>query len=1137
MNRRKFLGRIGLTTGGLLILQSGCAVRPEPGPSLATTGNAKARPAREEFQSPPFDCGPWVYWFWLNVNVTREGIVADLEAMKQAGIAGVLIMDVDEGTPPSFNGARFGDATWHELFQFACQEANRRGIEVNMTNDAGWCGSGGPWITPELSMQVVVWSATAATGGQPLHVQLPQPQARMEYYRDIAVLAFPTPPAESSGHSFRIANLHGLTEGYLDPRRGAQYNIPTRVNWETLPEDQVMKKSGIRELTEKMDRHGVLQCELPQGAWTILRLGHTTTGVKNHPAPAGGLGLETDKLSRQATLFQFQALMGRIIKNVGPLTGKTLVATHIDSWETGVQNWTPTMPSDFERLRGYDLLPYLPVLTGRVVESLEVSQRFLWDFRKTIGDLLVENYAAAMREVAKQHGLRLSIEGYSGEPASDVRYGGQASEPMAECWSWSRFGARESVTEMTGAGHVYGRNVIGQETFTAGSDEKWLGHPAVVKDIGDWTFCEGINRFVFHRYAMQPWVNPHDAPGMCMGPWGLHYERTQTWWSMSRAWHDYVARCCYMLRKGHFVADVCYMQVEGSPMRFLAPNGPGNPPRRPGHNYDVCPPELVLEQMEFKDGFLTLPASGMKYRVLVLPDSPTMSPKLLKKIKKLVDSGALVAGPKPEKSPGLQDYPHCDVEVRQLAKELWADGKIISSGTPAEILGRRGVKPDFECDQPMVRWIHRRADDTDIYFVANGAVEGKYPYAGRPLVANCSFRVTGARPEIWDPESGRTSAVALYDTSDGMTRIPLVLPAKASVFVIFRRGQSPLPGPTVEWIRRNAKTVLRAGGRQAPPKIEILSAIYGKPGDSRHTRDAKADLQKLIRKGQSIFPVAEIARIGGDPDVDVVKTLDIHCRVNGREKYLVLQDGDTVDFNIEHSLPPARVEAAPDGALRLCVTKAGDYQCRLASGETISVSVPNVPEPVQIPGLWTVRFPGGWGAPAQIQLDHLIAWNEHSDPGVRYFSGTATYHCQFSVSREFLSPDRRIALDLGNVAVMADVRLNGRDFGVLWKPPFEVDVTAALVAGGNSLEIAVTNLWVNRMIGDQQLPSDAERNDNGTLKNWPQWLLDGKRSPTGRFSFTTWELWRKNDPLAPSGLMGPVRMRTTLCRPLQVPSR
>ena len=194
MNRRDFLGRMGLTTSGLLILQSGCVIEAETeSPSGSKIAVSSAEKAKAEFASPPFDCGPWVYWFWLDVNVTREGITADLEAMKAVGIAGVLIMDVDQGTPPSFNGSQFGDSEWYKLFEFACREADRLGIQVNMTNDAGWCGSGGPWITPELSMQVVVWSSTSAEGGHPVNVQLPQPEARVDYYRDIAVLAFPTP--------------------------------------------------------------------------------------------------------------------------------------------------------------------------------------------------------------------------------------------------------------------------------------------------------------------------------------------------------------------------------------------------------------------------------------------------------------------------------------------------------------------------------------------------------------------------------------------------------------------------------------------------------------------------------------------------------------------------------------------------------------------------------------------------------------------------------------------------------------------------------------------------------------------------------------------------------------------------------
>jgi alpha-L-rhamnosidase len=311
MNRRDFLSRIGIATGGLLVLRSGCVIEAEAESSHGSkVTTSSAEKANAELASPPFDCRTWVYWFWLDVNVTREGIAADLESMKAVGIAGVLIMDVDQGTPPSFNGSQFGDSEWYGLFEFACQEADRLGIRVNMTNDAGVCPSGGPWITPELSMQVVAWSSASAEGGHPVNVQLPQPEARMDLYRDIAVLAFPTPAASLIGQGYRLPNINDLTDSFH-----SYDNAPTQINWDNFPADQLLPRSGILDMTEKMDGHGVLRCELPAGDWTTLRSGHTTTGIQNHPAPVGGVGLETDKLSRTATLLQFDALMGRITKS------------------------------------------------------------------------------------------------------------------------------------------------------------------------------------------------------------------------------------------------------------------------------------------------------------------------------------------------------------------------------------------------------------------------------------------------------------------------------------------------------------------------------------------------------------------------------------------------------------------------------------------------------------------------------------------------------------------------------------------------------------------------------------------------------------------------------------------------------
>ena len=579
--------------------------------------------------------------------------------MKRAGIGGVLYMETDQGAPRG--PAKFAGPLWRNLFKHICAEANRLGLEVNMNNDAGWCGSGGPWITPELSMQRVVWTETNVTGPTRLQCVLPRPPATANYYRDIAVFAFPTPAVKTT-----ISHLRGKSAN-------AKEEIPLRAAYTEPPAGSVVPRGRLVNLTGQLDSPaGRLTWDVPEGQWTLLRLGHTSTGKDNHPAPIDGRGLECDKLSKEAAETMFAGLMGKLIADNRKLVGekKTLVSTHIDSWEVGSQNWTPKFREEFQRLRGYDPLPLLPVLAGRVVDSMEISERFLWDVRMTVNDLLLENYAGHFRTMARQHGIRLSIEAYDGVPADDMAYAGRADEPMGEFWSYAAYSGSQWCTEMASAAHVYGKPILGAEAFTATDAEKWLGHPGSIKALGDWAFCEGINRFVFHRYALQPWTDAR--PGMSMGPWGLHYERTQTWWEQSRAWHEYLARCQFLLQQGLFVADLCFLAPEMSPQRFKSPVKSGLD--RPGYNFDGCPPEVVLTRMTVKDGRLVLP-DGMSYRLLVLPRVPAMTPALLRKIKDLVAEGATVVGAPPLKSPSLGGYPVCDDEVKRLALELWGEAQ------------------------------------------------------------------------------------------------------------------------------------------------------------------------------------------------------------------------------------------------------------------------------------------------------------------------------------------------------------------------------------------------------------------------------------------------------------------------------
>jgi hypothetical protein len=683
------------------------------------------------------------------------------------------------------------------------------------------------------------------------------------------------------------------------------------------------------------------------------------------------------------------------------------------------------------------------------------------------------------------------------------------------CEFWIGGGAFETCKEMASAAHTYGRRILGAESFTADNSERWLQHPATIKALGDRAFCEGVNRFVFHRYAMQPWLNY--KPGMTMGPWGVHYERTQTWWDITQAWHEYLARCQFLLRQGLFVADICYLQPEASPQGFYGH-------KRQGYDYDNCTAEVVLTRTKVKDSRLVLP-DGMTYRLLVLPDISTMTPPLLRKIRELVEAGATVVGPQPLKSPSLSDYPNCDEEVKRLADELWGDcdgktvkehaygkGKIIWGLTPEETLAKMGVQPDFTAG-PFIRWIHRSVGGMEIYFVASAGQQ--------PTEAVCTFRVTGKHPEFWQPETGRIERIAAYEQADGATRIPIRFEPSGSVFVVFR--QTAKRFDPVMSVTLNDQPLLPA----PEPKVKVVieKAVYGVLSDPNRTRDVRTKLQAVVDGGELSFQVARMAQ-GDDPAFGIVKTLVVEYGVGG--KSFKISGEDPEDITLAASAGSERVaEVHRGGTGRLWVEawEPGRYEVKTASGRTLRCETLALPQMQEITGPWELRFPPNCGAPERATLEKLISWSEHSESGVKYFSGAATYLKTITVPPKMLGKNRHLYLDLGKVQVMAQVKLNGKDLGILWKSPYRVDITDAVKAGENTLEVRVVNLWVNRMIGDEKMPEDSSRNADGTLKEWPQWLQGGKPSPAGRYTFTSWRLWKTDDSLLESGLIGPV----TLC--------
>jgi (4-O-methyl)-D-glucuronate---lignin esterase len=893
------------------------------------------------------------------------------------------------------------------------------------------------------------------------------------------------------------------------------------------------------------------------------------------------------------------------------LAGKSVNNCLIDSYEVGNNNWSPRFRDEFIKRRGYDPIRFLPVLSGRYVESGEMTERFLWDFRRTIGDLFAENYFSYFGDLCRKHGLKFSVEPYEG-PFECLQAGAKADIIMGEFWVGASGGVSNSVKLAASVGHTHGIRIIGSESFTARpTDGKWLQHPGALKMQGDSVWCAGINRFIFHTYAHQPWMDK--IPGMTMGQWGTHFGRFNTWWEQSRDWLAYVARSQYLLQQGRCVADVLFFAGEASP------NGNVMRPdlKAKGYDYDAIGTDL-MPALSVRDRLICTPSGG-NYRILVLPESTWMTPALARKVRDLVQAGAVVVGPKPQKSPSLSEYPACDAEVAKIADEVWGStpgehafgkGRIVWGGPVDEILASMGVKPDFAAlnSGAKTAYIHRSVDATDIYFISN-----QKPL---PQSIDCAFRVAGRLPELWNAETGYTEPAPIWRVEDGRTIVTLDLEQAGSVFVVFRQAAAAPSDPIVKTARQ---------GGALPPgkmtKLEISRAIYGafKRPDGGQV-DVTAKLKKMVKDG--LLQATASNELAGDPAPNVVKELQIEYAVDGVVKSAVFGEGQefklpegsaknssnleirraiygvikrpdrgqvdvtgklkkmvkdgllqaTVsnelagdpapnaakELRIEYTVdglaqsavfgegqefqlpdavqnmsPPAPHLLLEDGQLRLIAANAGRYSFTTASGAEKTATIESIPEPVKITGSWELTFPAGRGAPDRATFDSLISWPEHADAGIKYFSGTATYRKTITIPAALLGTDRTLQLDLGNVKEIAEVRLNGKDLGILWKSPFRVDITRAAKAGNNELEVRVTNLWPNRLIGDEQLPEDCEWNGI-VLKGWPDWMLKGTTRPVpGRVTFTTWKHWTKDSPLLPSGLLGPVVLRNLVKIPVK----
>ena len=559
------------------------------------------------------------------------------------------------------------------------------------------------------------------------------------------------------------------------------------------PDGDILDPASCIDLAGNFGENGTLDWAVPEGTWVVLRFGCTLTGKKTSWSSPTGEGLEGDPLDPAAMETQFQHIAAVLLKDVGSAAGPIFRAVEIDSWEILLPNWTMKYLDAFRQYRGYDARPYLPALAGRTVGSAEISDRFLHDFRKTLGDCVAENYFGRLTTLAQAAGIIQQSEAggvcYPKVMSMDaLKNLGRCDVPMGEFWqspTWREKEDQNTNGKQTAcAAHLYGKRVAAAEAFA--SFWHWVDSPATLKPTADRAFCEGFNQFVIYSTATR---SDEGTPGTEFIA-GTHFNRRVTWWNQARPFCDYIARCSHLLQQGLFAADVLFYNGDGCP-NFVAPKHI-DPALGPGYDYDVCNTEVLLTRLSVRDGRIVLP-DGMSYRLMVLPDRNSMPLEVVRKLKELVAAGMTLIGPKPEQTPGLADYPACDRQLKTEANDLWGDcdgrtvkehpfgkGRVVWGITPREILTRAGVVPDFEHDgngETFLDWIHRSDASTEIYFVVNRK--------DREESRTCTFRVSGRQPKILDPVTGAVRDARAFVQSGGRTSLPLEFAAFGSIFVIF----------------------------------------------------------------------------------------------------------------------------------------------------------------------------------------------------------------------------------------------------------------------------------------------------------------------------------------------------------------
>ena len=964
--------------------------------------------SKTEFASVPMEYRPWCYYWCLKGNFTEQQFTQDLEAMKKAGFGGLLFFDSrgyhedpERHIPvPVDIQYEFMSSEWQKKVTHLIKEAERLGMKVslNLSNTGGHLR--GPWDFRAEGPREIVWTEGNVNGPKKYSSPMTIPKAashlneKAPYYEDVAVLAVKIKAPVTPGRE--VVKLNETWGSVTEP----------------APDAVLVEK--VIDISDKVQK-GMLVWNVPEGAWKIIRFGSQVIGDYG----------SVDILNKDIITKYFDRIGTRMLDNVGSSAGKTLAAFYNVSWEGSNPNWTDGFDAFFLKARGYDIKKYLPALRGLIIGSPEETSRFYIDFYKTISDCFCVNCYQQIGKLSHDRGVLWHSE--DGGPwqrsapmfrESDMlTFWGQNDFPQGEFWVQEKKirNTRSNMKFASNAAHIYGQKLSSVEAFTH-MRWHWTIYPDILKPAADSNLIDGANMFIWHTFTGSP--REFGKPGIEYFA-GTHVNTNVTWFDKVGPFTDYIARCQYLLRKGWFGADFCVYLSDKNYIGW----GRGerwNPKSKlfvpQGCAYDLLDTNVLVNRLKFENGRLVLP-DGMSYRYLVLdPQEMELPAAALEKISALVKQGAvLILGQtRPNSERGLKNYPAGDQSVAQLANDLWGKdakgvrafgkGKIYSGYLLSEVMTAEKMLPDFE---GPFEYHHRRLDGSDIYFVS-----------GLGGSADCSFRVFGKKPELWDPMTGSSRPAESYHfTDDGRTAVKIDLPKDGSVFVIFKD-------------KADRQYITAVEGPQNG--LEILSATGNL----------------------------------------------INCRIS----------------------------------------KNGSYKICANSGKEILVNA-ECPKSMELAGSWNLSFDPAWGGPGNIVFDKLTYWNMRSEKGIKFYSGSAVYKKSFDLSGEQIKAGT-VSLDLGKVEVIARVKLNGKEVGIVWTDPWTIDVTKFVKAGQNDLEIEVTNCWANRLIGDAGLPKDKRLTKTNihlyNLKN------DGKKFAYQGFS--------NEDPLRNSGLIGPVTVNFSVMK-------